>query len=303
MKRRYFILDVFTEIALSGNPLAVVLDAEDLDQSRMQAIAAEFNLSETVFVLPPANPAHTARARIFTPGRELPFAGHPTIGTAILLAGRRFGTEPAGNTDAVIVLEEGIGPVRCGVVLSGEAGYGLMDVPRRPEPAPVPGPVEAVARALGLRADEIGFEDHLPSAFSAGVPFAFVPLQNLAAAGRAEVVGAHWAEAFAGTGAAGVFCYTRETAAVGRQFHARMFAPGLGIAEDPATGAAVAAFAGVLDRFEALGAGTHRLVIEQGFEMGRPSLIGLEMDVGADALLAVRVGGHGVIVGEGVLWV
>lgn len=116
MGRRYFILDVFTNQALAGNPLAVVLDGEGLSDTRMQAIAREFNLSETVFVLPPESPTHSAKLRIFTPAKELPFAGHPTVGTAILLARERFG-EIEEDQNAMVVLEEAIGKVRCGVVL------------------------------------------------------------------------------------------------------------------------------------------------------------------------------------------
>src|SRR5918998_25721 len=130
MQRRYVVLDVFTERALAGNALAVVLDAEGLDGAAMQAIAREFNLSETVFVLPPERPAHSARVRIFTPATELPFAGHPTVGTAICLAIERFGKN--GGQDAVLVLEEGVGPVRCGVKLSGDSRFAQFDCPKLP---------------------------------------------------------------------------------------------------------------------------------------------------------------------------
>ncbi len=128
--RRYQVFDVFTDTPLAGNPLAVVLDAEGLDIEAMQKIAREFNLSETVFVTPAENPAHTARARIFTPAVELPFAGHPTVGTAICLARQRFGR--SGEQDAVIVLEEGVGPVRCGVKLSEGSAFAEFDCPRLP---------------------------------------------------------------------------------------------------------------------------------------------------------------------------
>jgi len=303
MARRFFVLDVFTNQALAGNPLAVVLDADGLSDARMQAIAREFNLSETVFVLPADNPAHSAKLRIFTPARELPFAGHPTVGTAILLAKERFGDTDA-DQNAVVMLEEAIGNVRCGVVLkNGAAGFAEFDVPRLARPADPVGEKEAVAAALGLEPNEIGFENHHPTAFEAGVPYAFVPVANLAALSRATPHLAHWDLAF-GTGdhpAAYVYC--RQTTAHDSTFSARMFAPGMGIVEDPATGSAAAAFAGVVRHFDEPTDGTHYLRIEQGIDMGRPSMIDLEIDIDNGALHAARIGGQAVIVSKGELLV
>jgi trans-2,3-dihydro-3-hydroxyanthranilate isomerase len=295
MARRYTILDVFTATPLEGNPLAVVLDAEGLAGEAMQKIAAEFNLSETVFVLPAENERHTAKARIFTPGDELPFAGHPTIGTAILLAMERGGKP---GDDSILLLEEGIGPIRCGVALHQHSGHCLFDAPLLPRPLePVPTP-EAAATALGLAREDIGFENHVPSSYDAGASFIFVPLANLDAIAKATPQTGAWREAFNDTP---VYLYTRETEVVARQFHARMFAPALGIAEDPATGSAAAAFAAAAYRFDAHPLGTHTLIIEQGFEMGRPSLITVELDVEADGLAAVRIGGEAVITARGTL--
>jgi trans-2,3-dihydro-3-hydroxyanthranilate isomerase len=303
LQRRYAILDVFTDMPLAGNPLAVVPDATGLDDERMQAIAAEFNLSETVFCLPADNPVHSARIRIFTPRKELPFAGHPTVGTAVYLAADRL-ENGAGLAESVVILEEKVGPVRCGVFLratSGvRAGHAIFDLPKLPEAIPHVLDREAIAAALGLVPSEIGFENHEPSTWTAGVPYAFVPVRDLAAIGRAAAQPAAWAAAFSGDAAA-AFLYTRSTVAVGHQFHGRMYAPTFGIAEDPATGSAVAAFAGVIDRFDAHPAGSHRFVIEQGFEMGRPSLIALEIDVEAGGVAAARIGGDAVVVAEGTL--
>ncbi len=299
MQRRYALLDVFTDTPLAGNPLAVVLDAAGLDPARMQAIAAEFHLSETVFVLPPENPLHTARLRIFTPGRELPFAGHPTVGTAVLLATEQLGGAGEGEGDAVLVLEEEIGPIRCGVMLHGRHGHALVAAPKLAKEVG-PGPsAEAAATALALPATDIGFENHVPSVFTAGVPFVFVPVRNIAAIDAIAPQTGRWREAFGDI--AEVYCYTRETVSVGRQFHARMFAPGLGIAEDPATGAAAAALAGPIRKFDGLPAGLHEAVIEQGFRMGRPSLIRLELEASPLALENVRLGGDAVIIGRGTL--
>ena len=195
MGRRYFILDVFTNQALAGNPLAVVLDGEGLSDARMQAIAREFNLSETVFVLPPETPTHSAKLRIFTPAKELPFAGHPTVGTAILLARERFG-EIEEDQNAMVVLEEAVGKVRCGVVLKpGAAGFAEFDVPKLARPADPLGDRDVIAAALGLEPSEIGFENHRPTAYEAGVPFAFVPVADLSTLSRAAPrAGRQWDE-------------------------------------------------------------------------------------------------------------
>jgi trans-2,3-dihydro-3-hydroxyanthranilate isomerase len=303
MARRYAVLDVFTDTPLAGNGLAVVLDSEGLSDERMQKIARAFALSETVFVLPAEAQGHSARVRIFTPARELPFAGHPTVGTAVLLATRKL-VDIAGQCDAMIVLEEGVGPVRCGVILHPEAaGYAEFDVPRKPAEITTAIDKDAVAAALGLLPREIGFENHVPTAFEAGVPFTFVPVHDLAVAARARPVRELWSAAFSDGRPSAVFLYCRETVKHDAAFHARMFSPDMGIDEDPATGSAAAAFAGVVQRFDEPTDGRHVLPIEQGIEMGRPSLIQLELEVAAGQLKTVRIGGYAVLVAEGDLHV
>jgi trans-2,3-dihydro-3-hydroxyanthranilate isomerase len=300
LDRRYAILDVFTDHPLAGNPLAVVLDGGGLGEHEMQRIAAEFNLSETVFVLPAQRPVHTAAVRIFTPRQELPFAGHPTVGTAILLAMQRL-KRGEGVAESVIILEEKVGPVRCGVFVPGaHRGHAVFDAPRTPEAIASALDAEMLASALGLRPTEIGFENHAPSVFSAGAPYAFVPVRDLDVLARAKVVQERWMAALGDTSHA-MYLYCRTTAAMGNQFRARCFAPGAGILEDPATGGAAAAFPGVILRFDQPPAGTHEYVIEQGLEMGRPSRIGLEVDVKGAGELAVRVSGDAVLIAEGVL--
>ena len=300
MARRYAVLDVFTDTPLAGNALAVVLDAAGLDDGRMQAIAREFNLSETVFVFPPANPIHTAMLRIFTPASELPFAGHPTVGTAVLLACAKLAAG-AGGPELMLVLEERVGSVRCGVFVSGErSGHAVFDVPRRPEAVDAQQDDALIAAALGLAPSDIGCENHKPSVFSAGLPYAFVPVRDLAAIARVKPNIAAWDAGF-GSEARAAYVYCRQTEAMAHQFHARMFAPGIGIAEDPATGSAAAAFAGVVRRFDELPNGNQRCVIEQGFEMGRPSLITLEIDIADGVIAAARIGGDAVVVAEGTL--
>ncbi len=289
MRRRFATLDVFTARRFAGNPLAVVLDAEGLHTLAMQAIAREFNHPETVFVFAPADPGHRARIRIFTPLRELPFAGHPTVGTAVLLA-------PRDGASGEIVLEEGIGPVRCvleaGTGAGGSARFAIPQLPA--EVGPVPDDA-TLAAALSLAPAAIG--GYRPARWSAGMPFTFVPVAALSAVEDCRPVLAKFDGAFGAGGAAYVF--SGETVEPGHALHARMFAPGMGIPEDPATGSAAAALAGMLA--PRLGDGSHRIVIEQGYEMGRPSLIRVAVVVAAGRLISASIGGDAVIVTEGTI--
>jgi trans-2,3-dihydro-3-hydroxyanthranilate isomerase len=300
--RRYLIYDVFTDRALSGNPLAVVLDSEGLDEASMQAIAAEFNLSETVFVLPPANPVHTASLRIFTPKYELPFAGHPTVGTAIALA-----EEPGGiaGDGAILVLEERIGDVRCVVSQGDGAMFAEFDLPRLSVALDLEAEPEAIGAALGLGPHEIGFENHRPGMWSAGGPFLTVPVANLEAAAKAAVDVRSWDELFPPSSEVpvGAYVYCRDTVNHDCHFHARMFAPSAGILEDPATGSAAAAFSGAILHFDQPQDGPYSAWIEQGIEMGRPSRIRLEVDVEGGEAASARIGGHAIRVAEGKLLV
>lgn len=296
MKRRFVTLDVFTTRRHAGNPLAVVLQSEGLDTEAMQAIAREFNLSETVFVSPPERPGHRAAIRIFTPGTELPFAGHPTVGTAVWLA---LSDDAEGRPADLLVLEETIGPVSCAVEIKGShAGHAVFTLPRLPERVGETATAEVLAAALSLGGSDIGFGVHMPAVFTAGVPYTCIPLGSREAVAAARPDLGRWDAAMQG-GAA--FVYSRETAETGHHFHARMFAPNIGILEDPATGSAVAAFAGAVMAFDKPDDGDHRLVIEQGYEMGRPSQIALELSVRDGALVSARIGGSAVVVSEGVL--
>ena len=301
MQLEFHTLDVFTPKRFFGNPLAVVSGADDLETDAMQAIAREFNLSETAFLKTPENPAHSAAVRIFAPSRELPFAGHPTVGAAALLALQKFGDEV--EHEAIITLEEEIGLVRIGVrILPGEPIHAAFDVPKIAEELGAPGQRDDIAAAVGLTPGEIGFDNHRPSIFSAGVPYVFVPVRDLAALSRAWPVDMLWRRGcLADNGAAYLYC--RETRDPACSFAARMFSPGLGMVEDPATGSAAAAFAGVIARFEALSGERHVFNLEQGADMGRPSSIILEVELSAGRLEGVRIGGDCVIVGKGELTV
>jgi trans-2,3-dihydro-3-hydroxyanthranilate isomerase len=298
MTRRFQTLDVFTETALAGNPLAVVLDTEGLDDARMQAIAAEFNLSETVFVFEPRNAINSARVRIFTPKRELPFAGHPTVGTAALIAHQRAG-DLLLRQDLRIVLEEPIGDVVCVARRrKGQALAAYFELPKLPERLRGEPPSTAdIALGLGLEPGDIGFDGHKPSLYSAGAAFLFVPVRSLEAIGRAAPGVMPWAS----KDGPATFVYTPETEREGSAYHARMFAGAWGVAEDPATGSAAAAFAGVVRDFDRPRDGERMLVIEQGFEMGRPSLIALGLVIESGALASATIGGSVVLISNGSL--
>ncbi|KRE00282.1 phenazine biosynthesis protein PhzF [Bosea sp. Root381] len=299
MKRRFVTLDVFTTRRHAGNPLAVVLDSDGLDTVAMQAIAREFNLSETVFVATPAHKPHRAALRIFTPGRELPFAGHPTVGSAVLLALR---DAAEGKARDVIILEEQVGLVTCAVSVSGpDVGNSVFTLPRLPDELGPPSSLPLIAGALGLDRREIGFDGHVPCVVSAGVAFTTVPVSSLAALERVRLDTTLWSQAIRPADQPNAYVYCRETRDAGHHFHARMFAPAMGVREDPATGSAAAAFAAIVMRFEKPGDGEHRFIIEQGYEMGRPSQITLELTVADGALASARIGGSAVLVSEGVL--
>ena len=305
--RRFVTLDVFTDRPLAGNPLAVVLDAQGLDGAAMQAVAREFNLSETVFVLPPEEARHRARLRIFTPAQELPFAGHPTVGTAVLLALRDRADRPAaGLADAVAFgLEEGIGVVSCAVEggTDGASGRARFKLPILPRYLGEAAARDALAEALGLKPAEIGFNRHGPSRHGAGPSFTFVPLASQDALDRARLDPARFERLFQDGPGDALYLYALDPEGIGHRYQARMFAPHLGVAEDPATGSAAAAFAGVLMQFEPLGEGTHDVLIRQGRAMGRPSAIDLQLVIAEGGLRSVEIGGQAVVVSEGTLHV
>jgi trans-2,3-dihydro-3-hydroxyanthranilate isomerase len=291
-------LDVFTDQKFSGNPLAVVSGADRLSDSQMLAIAREFNLSETVFLLEPRNPVNSARLRIFTPATELPFAGHPTIGAAILIAQMRAG-EMLARHDLVVVLEETIGTIRCEVIKGrGGATFAQFAIPEAPRKIKAtPSPV-ALARAFSLEPADIGFARHAPSIYSAGLAFIFIPLRSRAAVDAARIDATEFS---ALTDVSGAYLYTNETVNSASAVYARMFPRGLGISEDPATGSAAAAFAGVAHEFERPEDGDHEFFIEQGHKMGRPSRITLRMTIEDGRLASVQIGGQAVRVSEGTL--
>jgi trans-2,3-dihydro-3-hydroxyanthranilate isomerase len=307
----YHLLDVFAEAPFAGNPLAVVTDADGVTPARMQALAREFNLSETAFVLAPRDPVHTARLRIFTPTGELPFPGHPTLGAACLIASLRA-PDMIGRQPLQIVLEQQAGAVVCEVSRFNGVLRGSF-VP--PQPSALGGVLvdrAEIAAAFGLGEGEIGFDAHEPAVASAGLAFAFVPVSGLSALNAIRPDFSCFPTAF-GPEPAGVFVYARETSDPTHHVQARVFvySPskdgrlatpyGSGVREDPATGSAASAFAAVATHFEQPENGEHDIVIEQGFSIGRPSQISLTLRIADGVLVETRVGGACVKIGEGVL--
>ena len=294
----YFTLDVFTTRRFSGNPLGVVTEADHLSDEQMAAIAREFNLSETIFIRKPKRFENHASVRIFTPAHELPFAGHPTIGCAILLA--EMGADMSRAIDTTIRLEEKIGLVEVDVTQrEGEPLYAEMTAPQIPVAGgDVPG-VGAIARALGLVEEDIGFGLHQPAIYDGGNSCLFVPLASRQALAKVRPVGSEWA-GLGEAGKFGVYSYCRGPAQ-GNEYHGRFMAPELGVAEDPATGSAVVAFAGALNKALVLEDGNHDWLIHQGEDMGRPSRIDLKVAVKDGELELVKIGGHAVRVARGVL--
>lgn len=284
MRYRFLTCDVFTDRRFGGNQLAVLPEAEGLSAAQMQAVAAEFNYSETTFVLPPADPTHLARLRIFTPKAEIPFAGHPTVGTALALVW--LGRAPETGE---IVLEEPAGsvPVRL------TPGSAELTAPAAPEHGPML-PTAPLAAALGLDEGDVLDRDGLPCVASAGTDFLFVELASRAALARARIAGNP-----PEPGGKGVFLFTRQGTDPGFDLHARMFAPAFGIAEDPATGSAAAALAGFLAGRPNVADGWHGWRIAQGLEMGRPSRIKARALRQDGRVAEVRVGGKAVPVVEG----
>ncbi len=300
MRKRFYTADVFTDQIFGGNPLAVVPDATGLSAGHMQRIAREFSLSETAFVLPPDSDEYTRRLRIFTPATELPFAGHPTIGTAHVLAATGEITLTGRST--TFVFEENVGPVHVRVQRAeGRPVNAELSAAQMPQFGPEPPSVEEIAAMLSLDTDDLRGASYAPQSVSCGVPFLFVPLRDREALARVRVNRTHWNERLSSYWAPHLYCLAFDPEEPGSDLRARMFAPAMGIDEDPATGAAATALAGYLGRRVNTRSGTVRWTVEQGFEMGRPSILHVEADLSAGTIQAIRVGGASVIVSEGAM--
>lgn len=297
----YVVVDVFTTRRFDGNPLAVITDGRGLSAAQMQAIAREFGFSETTFALPPKDPANTARLRIFAPTAELPFAGHPNVGSALVYAaaGRCLGRPVGGR----LAFEEGAGLVAIDVAPGDDGPVATVQAPqafaRGDRIAP-----EVIAGCAGLAVDEIETRRFEPSIASVGLPFAVAELRSVEALGRARPA---W-DGFMAAQARhptlpdrfSLFLVAAADAAAGR-FRARMFAPLGGTWEDPATGSASAAFAGLMASIAPQADAALRLRIEQGVEMGRPSHILLRSEKAGGVVRSVHLAGSAVEVMRGTI--
>ncbi len=297
---RFVQVDVFTEQIFGGNPLAVFPDASGLQDAEMQAIAKEMNLSETTFVLPPTDPACAARVRIFTPARELAFAGHPTIGTAFVLASS--GHLPTGSTN--LALEEGGGPVP--VRLEGDPAAPPFLWMRHPAATFGSQLMErdALAHALRLSPADLLYDAPIVVG-STGSPFLYVPLRDRDAVDRAELDVPALRAIFADESAVGVFIFAPEGAGdqANQRAYSRMFAPHTsGIPEDPATGSASGPLGAYLVRYGLVpGHDDIRIVSEQGTKMRRQSFVHIRVRHGGTPAEVIEVGGSVVPVLEGEL--
>jgi trans-2,3-dihydro-3-hydroxyanthranilate isomerase len=298
MKARFYTCDVFTDRLFGGNQLAVFPDARQIDLQLMAPIAKEFNYSETTFVFPPDDPSHTAKVRIFTPGGELQFAGHPTVGTAHVLA--TIGAVKLTGDETKIVLEEGVGPVPVTIrSKDGKPEFAQLSVAQLPVVGPPPPSAETLAAALSLSVDDLVQGDMPPQTVSCGTPFLLIPLRNRDAVQRSRVKLDLFEAALNDYLTSKVMVFAMDAEQPGHDVRARMYAPSIGVPEDPATGSACAGLSGYLAARDPRRDGTLRWVVEQGFEMGRPSILDLEADKKAGAITAVRVGGTTVMVQEG----
>ena len=311
MSYAYHTVDVFTDTPFGGNQLAVLPDARGLTTEQMTAITREFNYSETVFVLPPEDPANTRKLRIFTPGSELPFAGHPTVGTAFVLA--TTGDIRLDGDETRIVFEEGVGPVPVLIrSKNGKPFFSQLSAAKMPERGPDSYDIAKIAAILSLTADDIDAGGpYTIEGVSAGIPFVFVPIRDPAALGRARIKIDLWEKELRNSWASEIYVFVEREDSAAREgvkngdavFQVRMFAPTMGIPEDPATGSAAAAFGGYLAWRSERRDGTLKYTLHQGIEMGRPSLLEVETEVTAGSVRAVRVGGSSVMIASGTLHV
>jgi trans-2,3-dihydro-3-hydroxyanthranilate isomerase len=294
MKRHYVTVDVFTDRPFGGNPLAVVLDADGLSTERMQAIAAEFNYAETTFVLPPKDPAHTAEVRIFTPKAEMPFAGHPNVGTAFVLAranpelgDRLVFEEKAGLVPMDIVRDQGV------VIATRLAAPQQLSFGEEVTPA-------LVAEACSLDVRDIKTDVHRPIVASCGAGLLFVELVSRAALAKARPRAEVFAREFPRDRVVGIHLYVQAKEEE-RDIQCRMFAPEHGIPEDPATGGANVALIGVLAHFDKARDLTLARTIGQGFDLGRPSILEASAEKKAGTVTKTYIGGRCVQMMSGAL--
>jgi trans-2,3-dihydro-3-hydroxyanthranilate isomerase len=299
MQRRYVTVDVFTDRAFGGNPLAVVLDAGGLSTAQMQVIATEFNYAETTFVLPPRDSAHDAQVRIFTPNSEVPFAGHPNVGTAFVLATQ------AKRPPARFLFEEIAGLVPVEILTEDGEAVGAEFTAPQPLKRLSEFSAEQAAACISLTASDVTTNRHKPQIVSVGVPFLVLELASRDALRRAKPDAGAFARTLPSDGAFAVYFYTRDVPPAERpcDLQARMFFPwGSGLGEDPATGSATVATAALLADLSSEGDGEMTLRIGQGVDMGRPSLLLTRVRKQNGQVMSAHVGGRCVPMMQGTFY-
>jgi trans-2,3-dihydro-3-hydroxyanthranilate isomerase len=298
MQLEFVTVDVFTERRFGGNPLAVVIDGRGVTTPQMQAIAAEFNLAETTFVLPPQDSSHTAQVRIFTPRAEMPFAGHPNVGTAFVLATR--GDCHGRAVGDPLVFEEKAGLVHLDLIKDGTAVVGARLAPPQPLTRGADIAADVVAAACSLKSADIETANHVPCIASCGLPLAFAELKTRAALAAARPRTDVFAEHLPMDRATGILLYVKDRSG-GFDLQVRMFAPLYGVPEDPATGSANVALVGLLASLRPETDLTLELRIAQGVDMGRPSLLEATAVKKNGTLASLSIGGRCVIVMRGTI--
>lgn len=291
----YHLLDVFTNQRYGGNQLAVFTNGRGLSTETMRRIAKELNLSETTFIFPPENPANDWKVRIFTPAIELPMAGHPTIGTSFVLA--REHMVAVSESQSTIRLEEGVGVIPVTFQFAAGKPSIIQMQQRLPVYTPEFTDRQLAAELLSLTPADLA--DYPVQEISCGVPFLFIPVKTLAAVQQIKFRTDIWERARSQYGH--FFAFTTETLEPASTVHSRMFAPAMGISEDPATGAASGPLGCYLVKYGFVNANPAHIISEQGFELGRPSYIHIEIRQSAGEIEFVGVGGESVYMGEGIL--
>jgi trans-2,3-dihydro-3-hydroxyanthranilate isomerase len=296
-KLHYYIVDVFTDRQFGGNPLAVFTDGRGLSAEMLQRLAREMNLSESTFILPPEDPSNHFKLRIFTPGKELPMAGHPTVGTSFVLARERMFDWSGG--EAELRLEEGVGLIKVRLEFRDGAPNMIWMTQLPPRFGPSIDDVAAVAEMLSIAPSDLNTD--LPvEAVSCGVPFLIVPVRDLATMRRLRMRQDVSSRLLEPLGLSEVFVFAPEVEYPGSTVHSRMFAPDSGIAEDPATGGASGPLGSYMVRYGLMPAEpTAYIVSEQGVEMGRPSFIHIQVTREGGEITRVQVGGQAVYMGQG----
>lgn len=297
MDYRYFICDVFTDQRFGGNPLAVVPDARGLSPQQMQKIAREFNFSESTFVFPPESAGHHRKVRIFTPSREVPFAGHPNVGTAFALTNSGELELPPEQDTILFEEEAGVVPVKMIFQPDGNPLFSLQ----APESLTLGQEIAAdvVAQALSINTDDIVVSNHVPQVASVGLAFVMVEVRDLSVLQRIkiDIPGFERIAEYGVMPDVHVYCHSDDEF----QIHSRMFAPFDGVNEDPATGSANSALAALLAKLDQDPSGSYQWKIAQGVEMKRPSVLSAFAEKQAGEVISCGVAGQAVMFSSGSL--